>query len=132
MTLLESDLLLMVRNAQYYNQEGSVIYRDAQRIRKMVASAMRKINPEYLTNPDYVPKPTPVPEDDEQRIDRAEEARAAADAEVVPGPRRRQSTVALQTDTEGEADDTFVGKSFTEAQEKIIKDLMAMKVEGEE
>ena len=125
MTPLESDLLLMVRNAQFYNREDSVIYRDAQRIRKIVSNAMRDINPEYGTNPDYVPKPTQVPEDDEHFVDRA------AEAGTAPRSRRRQSTAGRQTGTEGDADDTFVGKSFSEAQIKIMRDLMAMKTEGE-
>ncbi|KAK2759063.1 hypothetical protein FQN54_003162 [Arachnomyces sp. PD_36] len=59
-TPLESDLKRMVSNAKFYNEKSSVIFADAERIRKILTTSMPKLNPAYK-DPNYVPFPTPLP-----------------------------------------------------------------------
>jgi len=49
---VESDFKQMVNNAKEYNEKGSDIYEDAERIRKLVYNYMKTHNPAYQ-DPDY-------------------------------------------------------------------------------
>ena len=58
---IESDLKRMVQNAKEFNDSKSVIYEDAERIRKLVFNFMKVNNPEYKENPGYSATPTEIP-----------------------------------------------------------------------
>lgn len=73
LTTLESYWKRLVQNAKEYNERESLIHKDAERIRKIVATWMLKHNPAY-NDPKYVAYPTPIPVD----IPRSELADAAA------------------------------------------------------
>ena len=141
MTTLESFLKRMVANAKDYNQRGSEIFDDAERIRKAVSNYMTKHNPAYKT-PGYVAFATPLP-DDEASQDSEEDAEGELDDELpapatpatngkrpVGRPRialkvngsRASATPARSTPsrtTEG-----FTGLDFQGAQDKLIYDLI--------
>jgi hypothetical protein len=59
---LESYFKRMISNAKDYNQRGSEIYDDSERLRKALSNVMVKINPAYQ-NPGYSAYPTPLPSD---------------------------------------------------------------------
>src|SRR5437667_6759435 len=60
MTTLESYVKRMVANAKQYNERGSEIFCDAERIRKVLCAFMKPNNPAYR-NPDYSAFATPLP-----------------------------------------------------------------------
>lgn len=60
LTTLESYWKRLVQNAKEYNEKESLIHKDAERIRKIVATFMQKRNPAYR-DPKYQPYPTPIP-----------------------------------------------------------------------
>lgn len=62
LTALESYIKRMVSNAKEYNEQGSEIHADAERIRKALSNFMVKHNPAYKT-PGYIAFPTPIPPD---------------------------------------------------------------------
>ncbi|KAI6857789.1 hypothetical protein KC334_g22001, partial [Hortaea werneckii] len=62
MTTLESDLKRMVQNAKEYNEPKSLIFEDAERIRKLVYNFMKQHNPQYGEDPNYVSFATPIPQ----------------------------------------------------------------------
>ncbi|KFY03259.1 hypothetical protein V490_00238 [Pseudogymnoascus sp. VKM F-3557] len=62
LTSLESYWKRLVQNAKDYNERESLIHKDAERIRKIVAAFMQKKNPAYK-DPKYQPYPTPIPSD---------------------------------------------------------------------
>ena len=59
---LESYFKRMIANAKDYNQRGSEVYDDSERLRKALSNVMVKINPAYQ-NPGYSAYPTPLPSD---------------------------------------------------------------------
>lgn len=61
---VEGDLKRMVANAKQFNEDTSIVYADAERIRKMVSNFMTKNNPAYKAPGGYVAFPTPIPGDD--------------------------------------------------------------------
>lgn len=61
LTSLESDLKRLIQNAKEFNARDSLIHKDAERIRKLMASWMPKYNPAYR-DPNYAPFPTPIPQ----------------------------------------------------------------------
>ena len=52
----------MINNAKDFNNPGSVIFEDAERIRKLVFNFMKVHNPAYKEIPNYTAFPTPIPE----------------------------------------------------------------------
>jgi hypothetical protein len=60
LSALESDVKRMVANAKHFNEKGSSIYEDAERVRKTASNWMVKFNPAYR-NPAYVAIATPIP-----------------------------------------------------------------------
>lgn len=84
MTPVESDLRRMVGNAKSFNQKSSMVFSDAEKIRKALVAFMTRNNPAYK-NKDYVAAPTPVPEGWQDHLEKQEEP--------------------LEADAEGETDD---------------------------
>ncbi|KAG5291975.1 bromodomain-containing protein [Histoplasma ohiense] len=136
LTPVESDLRRMVSNAKYYNDKGSMIFSNAERIRKLVANRMPTINPAY-NDPNYAPFATPIPEedgDDEENHQSPE----VGNVEDAGGEEEKKSTTETPAlDQEDEANDNeifnFEGETFESAQEKIIAGMMRLKdSDGEE
>ncbi|KAL2005009.1 hypothetical protein VTN00DRAFT_2859 [Thermoascus crustaceus] len=137
-TALESDLKRMVSNAKFYNEKSSLIFADAERIRKILSNNMPKINPAYK-DPKYVAFPTPIP--DEVSNDNAnedvenQELEDAGQAEASSTSRRQtprsgngrplSSTPLVDDHTQSEAG--FEGDSLQSAQDKIISEMIRLK-----
>jgi hypothetical protein len=135
MTPLESDLRRMASNAKFYNEKGSLVFSNAERIRKIISGSMPKINPAYK-DPNYAPFATPVPDadGDGQGADYADAPPADPDPEPEPSERpqsrsrsNRLSTMERDTDGDGDGDQGFEGLNFQEAQEKIISEMIRLK-----
>ncbi|KKZ65328.1 hypothetical protein EMCG_08844 [[Emmonsia] crescens] len=136
LTPVESDLRRMVSNAKYYNDKGSMIFSNAERIRKLVANKMPEINPAY-NDPNYAPFATPIPEDDEdgQEENRSPEPEDEEDAGGEEENQFATQTPALDQVVESNDNENFnfEGESFESAQEKIIAGMIRLKdSDGEE
>jgi len=148
MSQLESDLKRMVANAKQFNDKSSVIYSDAEKVRKAASNFMVKWNPAYK-NPNYIAVPTPLPEENTpdpvvptgaERSTRPTSASSrprsvVADARPPPEPERdadaehepESAQADDGADAEGEDEEQaakFKGLSFQEAQELIMQDLI--------
>jgi hypothetical protein len=138
---VESDCKRLVNNAKSYNDKKSVIYEDAERLRKTASNWMVKHNPAYrrdgyiaiatpIPGEEVIPPGKPIPRvaatpkstvstpDSSERPSR----RAAAQQTNTPAPSKlRHSASAAPEEDEGPA---FDGKNFQQAQDQIIKELM--------
>lgn len=130
----------MVTNAKSYNEDGSVVYADAERIRKMVSNFMSKNNPAYK-DPNYVAVPTPLPGDDAVNTPQVAGTPKPDSREASDQPRKTTVTISLKNrkasiaaaspgaiddaaeDTPAPAGD-FAGKTFQQAQEQLISELI--------
>ncbi|KAF1942646.1 Bromodomain-containing protein [Clathrospora elynae] len=141
---VESDCKRLVNNAKAYNAKGSIIYEDAERLRKTASNWMTKHNPAYRDG-NYVATATPIPGEDSSTpskpmprvtstpraapppvaVDTAERPRRAAaiavSATPVPSKLRQSASVAPE-----DADDNpgFTGKTFQQAQEQIVREII--------
>ncbi|PGH13124.1 hypothetical protein AJ79_03831 [Helicocarpus griseus UAMH5409] len=135
LTPVECDLRRMVSNAKFYNDKGSAIFSNAERIRKLVASRMAIINPAYK-DPDYAPFATPVPEEEEEEEEqeKSEEPEGAEDAEEEEKESAQQTPAVDQMiDSNDDENFNFEGETFESAQEKIIAGMIRLKdSDGEE
>lgn len=146
MTTLEGDLRRMTSNAKSFNEKGSRVFSDSEKIRKIVSRVMEERNPAYRT-PDYHAYTTPVPDDWKEKLEQKAEEDLDAEGDDDPdavadtktpvkrtrlithvgsssaaNDRRASSTPAVQ-DAEG-AFQGFEGNTFQQAQEKIMTELM--------
>ena len=140
---MEGDLKRLISNAKQYNERGSEIHSDAEKVRKMVATSMQKINPAY-EDPSYVPVPTPLPdevEEEEEAVpdDASDGLPNGADeggkqtarqrltlrgpSEKSQAPSEPQSHASTEVKL-GPSDPSFEGKTFQAAQEAIVQALM--------
>lgn len=145
LTSLESYFKRMILNAKEFNEKGSVIYDDAERLRKALSNYMTKINPAYKT-PGFVCHPTPLPgegedEDEDAVVEEDEDAEGEPDEEleIEPLPKRRgrppktvqthplrnSSTPATSEPQRNVVD--YSGLNFQQAQERIMVDLLNWK-----
>ena len=154
---IESDIKRMVQNAKEFNDSKSVIYEDAERIRKLVFNFMKVNNPEYKENPGYTATPTPIPnaaaaavQNGRHRVKGENEGPEPATIKVKlkqssvarSSEADRKSSVAPSAATgedegeddeeEGEAsnDIDFTGKTFQEAQQMIISYMLRYTDDG--
>lgn len=144
LSTLESYFKRMIANAKEYNQKGSEIYDDAERIRKALSNYMTKNNPAYKT-PGYVAVPTPVPaellaENSDSEADaegEMEEEAIEATPQIKRGPGRPpknpqpQRSSATPATSENYDDVSFDGLTFQQAQEKIVSDMIRYKEDPE-
>lgn len=138
---LEGDLKRMIQNAKDYNDPDSVIYDDAERIRKLVYNFMKQNNPAYKEVPNYAAVATPIPQRTAEPVRNGvrheapkveeEKPRAATTARSSEQPDRKSSVAPSATTGDadgvsgaGDAAIEFEGKSFQEAQQAIISHLL--------
>ena len=141
----------MVANAKAYNENGSEIFCDAERIRKVLCAFMKSNNPAYR-NPSYSAFPTPLPTEDEVKDDEADaDGEDDPDAiaveheeEAEPSPMRPKRSVTSSATkangrsrrsasliTAGTVDEleSFAGKTLFQAQEIVLSELINLKDE---
>lgn len=144
---VESDCKRLVNNAKAYNDKKSAIYEDAERLRKTASNWMVKHNPAYRDG-SYVAIATPVPGEENttpgkpiprivstprpvhtpaiadtvDRPRRAAAAAAAAAVQATPVPSKLRQSASLVPEDHGSPD--FAGKTFQQAQEQIVRELI--------
>jgi hypothetical protein len=122
----------MVQNAKDFNDKRSLIFEDAERVRKGASNWFVRHNPAY-NDRNYVAKPTPLPGEANgtpstpapislKITNKAAPVRTPA-ASATPVPAKDE-----EEDAEGEEDavglSDFKGKSFQKAQEQLIEELI--------
>lgn len=149
---VESDCKRLVNNAKAYNDKKSLIYEDAERLRKTASNWMVKHNPAYRDG-NYVAVATPIPGEDNSTpvkpvprvvstpravptpatpAPSSERPRRAAAAvqPVTPAPsklRHSAAAAAAKEEEDDEADNDsagFAGKTFQQAQEQIVREII--------
>ncbi|KAI4617707.1 hypothetical protein J4E83_006039 [Alternaria metachromatica] len=149
---VESDCKRLVNNAKAFNDKNSVIYQDAERLRKTASNWMVKHNPAYRDG-NYVATATPIPGEDnstpskpsprvtstprtahahtpatQDTADRPRRAAAiAASATPAPSKLRQSASAALEEDDDS-AD--YAGKTFQQAQEQIVREILDYEDQG--
>lgn len=131
---LESYLKRMCQNAKDYNEKGSEIAEDSERIRKCVSNFMVKNNPAYKTK-GYSAQPTPYPEDEDEDEDMIDAEGESEEEEPAPKKKGRAAKIILNTRksaTPAFSDNEYTNKSYDglnlqQAQEKVLEDLLAEK-----
>lgn len=139
---LESYFKRMISNAKEYNQRGSEIYDDSERLRKALSNFMIRCNPAYDI-PGYQALATPIPEDhqlDAPASDDEVDAEGEPDPDVetrspvkrkasrpvkIAQPQRSSATPALSEFQYVGV--SFDGLNFQQAQEKIAEDMIRKK-----
>jgi hypothetical protein len=131
LSTVESDCKRMVANAKAYNAKNSPIYEDAERVRKTASNFMTKHNPAYR-NPNYVAVATPIPDEfmtppvmtptmpPQKAWAGADGSRRSSQAES----RLRYSESVAAPAEENEDEDRFQGKTFQEAQDQVVDELI--------
>jgi hypothetical protein len=143
---VESDCKRLVNNAKAYNDKKSIIYEDAERLRKTASNWMTKHNPAYR-DASYIAVATPVPGEENHipgkpipRIastprsahspaatpDSSERPRRAAAAaqQATPAPSKLRQSLSAAPNAEVDDNPDFDGKTFQQAQEQIITDII--------
>ncbi|KAK5038724.1 hypothetical protein LTR16_011905, partial [Cryomyces antarcticus] len=125
----------MVTNAKSYNNKDSLIFADAERIRKAVSNFMVKSNPAYM-DPRYTAFPTPLPVNGSNGVYKTESSpenstetpgrprRTAAPASTSQSIPPRIQSVARGSAAAEESNGDFTGKTFQQAQEQIMNELI--------
>lgn len=144
-TTVESDVKRMIQNAKDFNMPKSEIYEDAERMRKLAYNFMKVNNPAYRLDPTYSSFATPIPveratnddhesasEEPSRRRNSGARGRAPAESKSArrsSEPRANGATNAANHESDDEAvegpDLDFEGKSFQEAQQIIISELLS-------
>ncbi|KAH8701158.1 putative polybromo-1 [Talaromyces proteolyticus] len=119
LSAVEGDLKRMITNAKRYNDKNSVIFADAERVRKMLSNTMPKINPAYK-DPKYVAVPTPLPEEVSQHDEPAH-----VDSDNDQGAEDDASPEVAEGDNQ--QSESFVGDGIQQAQDKIISEMIRLK-----
>ncbi|KAI8940182.1 hypothetical protein NX059_003889 [Plenodomus lindquistii] len=139
---VESDCKRLVNNAKAFNEKKSPIYEDAERLRKTASNWMVKHNPAYRDG-NYIAVPTPIPGEENatpakatpraaatprtaytpatiETVDRPRRAAAAVQATPAPSKLRQSASLAPEEDDNPD----FAGKTFQQAQEQIVRELI--------
>ncbi len=142
LSTLESYFKRMISNAKEYNERGSEIYDDSERLRKALSNFMTRHNPAYKT-PGYVALPAPIPSTPSQADGPASDGEADAEGEPDPDVENQMAkrkisrptkiTQAQRSSATPALSDFhyagvgFEGLTFQQAQEKIIEDMIRKK-----
>ena len=141
---LESDCKRLVTNAKIFNDKKSTVYEDAERLRKTASNWMVKHNPAYRIK-GYQAQPTPVPGEENgtpskpmprpaaptpkskaatpETAERPRRAAAAATAQATPAPSKLRQSASVAPEVDDDIPG-FDGKSFQQAQEQLIRDMV--------
>jgi len=136
LSAVESWFRQLVLNAKIYNQKGSEIHEDAERLRKASSNYMAKYNPDHK-KPGFVLEPLDVKAELEKLAKAMEEVKAELEPGEVPPAKRqrgrppknpqahaqRQSATPAISESQY-ADIDFDGLNFQQAQEKIMSDMI--------
>ncbi|KIW04097.1 hypothetical protein, variant [Verruconis gallopava] len=135
LTALESDFKRMVQNAKDFNDKRSLIYEDAERVRKGASNWFVRNNPAYGDR-NYVAKPTPIPDDANgapstpgpislKITNKAAPVRMPV-VSTTSAPAGKGDQAEADEDAEGEVEELpdFAGKTFQEAQEQLLEELI--------
>ncbi|KAI5287788.1 hypothetical protein KEM54_005733, partial [Ascosphaera aggregata] len=148
LTHVEADLRRLVSNAKHYNENGSALFSNAERIRKVLATEFPKLNPAY-NDPNYAPFSTPVPADikppaiDLPQLPASVSEGQSQDHPGTPYLRTRRRTTATVTPTttttkphavertneNAEEKEGYEVTGFEAAQEKLLYEMMKLKDE---
>ncbi|KAI9656051.1 MAG: hypothetical protein M1821_005112 [Bathelium mastoideum] len=136
LSAIESDVKRMVNNAKSYNDRSSAIFADAERIRKMLSNYMVKNNPAYK-DPGYIAVPTPIPphllnntqnSDGTTPTPKPSGKGTSTPATASPAP-AGPSAGLIETEQLLENPD-FTGKTFQQAQDQIMVELIKHQEDG--
>lgn len=137
---MESDCKRLVNNAKSYNDKKSLIYEDAERVRKTASNFMVKHNPAYRDG-NYVAIATPIPGEEPHgpgrpiprvvppsrstvatpdSAERPRRAAAAAQSSTPVPARRRQSAAPKRSKDTSD----YTGLNFQQAQEQIVQEMI--------
>ncbi|KAF2674612.1 Bromodomain-containing protein [Microthyrium microscopicum] len=142
LSALESDCKRMVANAKSFNEKGSALYEDAERVRKTASNFMTRHNPAYR-NPNYVAVATPIP-DDTHMLDVSMQGTPSYSGRLTMGgaersARRGSSAISARKSVSIQDDDEdidpsdpqrFKGRTLEKAQDMIISELIDHEEEG--
>ena len=144
MTALESYFKRLIQNAKEYNEKGSEIYEDAERLRKALSNFMNKNNPGYKLTNGYKVDPVALPgESDGAGSDVDAEGEPDPEVEVIPvkrkpgrPPKNPQAHAQRMSMTPAVSESqydgvSFSGLTFQQAQEKIVADMIRHKEDPE-
>lgn len=140
---VESDCKRLVNNAKAYNDKKSLIYEDAERLRKTASNWMVKHNPAYRiqgyqaiatpvpgeeATPPGKPAPRPAvstPRPAAPTPDSTERPRraAATAAQTTPAPSKLRHSASTAPEEPDDNPD-FAGKTFQQVQDRIIRELI--------
>ncbi|KAJ9648430.1 hypothetical protein H2199_001285 [Coniosporium tulheliwenetii] len=142
LSAVESDLKRMVTNAKSYNEKSSLLFEDAERIRKTASNWMVKHNPAY-NDADYIAVATPIPEellngstplgasggaavhDSGGRLRRGAAASSAAPQTPASRPKKPPGVSGEREPSNVDAE--LVSKTFMEAQDQIVEEIIKYK-----
>jgi hypothetical protein len=148
LAVLESDCKRLVNNAKIYNDKKSLVYEDAERLRKTASNWMTKHNPAYKMIRGYSAVATPVPGEENAPTPRPparpsvstprsapaapaptpdtgdRPRRAAAPASSTPAPSKLRKATSAAANNKPAAEASYEGKSFQQAQDQIITELV--------
>jgi hypothetical protein len=140
LTALESYFKRMIQNARQYNQRGSEVHEDAERLRKALSNFMRDRNPAYKLIPGYTAVPTPIPGEDGTDSGDIDDANGEGDEEVDSTPASKRKPGRPPKNSQAQrlsvtpalsdfqyAGVSFEGLTFQKAQEKIVEDMIREK-----
>jgi hypothetical protein len=136
----------MIQNAKDFNMPKSEIFEDAERMRKLAYNYMKVNNPAYKLDPSYSSFPTPIPLEKSKSAGQArttagqDRMATSEDKQTQPTNERKRSESRAQpkrsADNSGDANESdagaeegpdynFEGKSFQEAQQIILSELLS-------
>lgn len=128
LTTLESYFKRMVQNAKDYNERGSEIFEDAERLRKALSNFMVRWNPAYKLQPGYASFPTPLP----SQTNAVSRTPQEPESQPAPGRKTARNAKMVQTQrssatpalSDRQVEGGFEGLTFQQAQEKIVLDVI--------
>jgi hypothetical protein len=128
---VESDLKRLVANAKSFNEKGSDLYEDAERVRKTASNWMTRHNPAYRDK-NYVAVATPIPEDGMGHMPitpypvrgGAERPSRAGRKSTSAAPPPPESNPVVEEEPDQYPDSRFKGLTFQQTQDLIVQEFL--------